>query len=172
MKYSIVCTVEKESQADKIVHTLKQSGFHKTDISLLIPDKTDVRDMQHELGKSHVGISPNPAPVLIGSLSWLSPVGLVAVPGVGAVVAAGPLLKILGKPAIQSGQNWVTQSLTAIGYQEPVAKDYENKLTSGRILLSVLTEKESEIQEAEQIFKSTGAKDISRCSEPSLKEHN
>lgn len=166
MKYSIVCTLEKESQAEKVVHTLKQSGFDKTNISIMIPDKVEVRDMQHDKsGKSIAGISPNPAPTFNGSLAWLSPVGLITVPGVGPVVAAGPILTTLGKPGAQPEQNWVTKSLTTMGIQEQMAKDYEKKLTSGRIVLSVLAHQDKEALQAEEIFKSTGARDINRCGE-------
>ena len=48
MKQAVICIVPTEVQAEGIVDMLKTAGFLNTDISVLMPDRTGVRDLGTE----------------------------------------------------------------------------------------------------------------------------
>jgi uncharacterized membrane protein len=172
MKKAVICIVPTESQAENIVDSLRVAGFFPSDISLLMPDTTGVRDMGHEKhSKAPEGTSVGAASGLIagGALGWLAGIGALAIPGVGPFVAAGPIMAALGGAAIGAAGGGVTGGLIGLGMPEYEAKQYEGKLHEGNVLLSVHTEDAAQVKRAEEIFKAAGAKDIKVSGEEKVK---
>ncbi|MBU6452368.1 MAG: hypothetical protein KGS72_11355 [Cyanobacteria bacterium REEB67] len=173
MKKAVICIVPTESQAENIVDSLRVAGFFPSDISLLMPDTTGVRDMGHEKhSKAPEGTSVGAASGLIagGALGWLAGIGALAIPGVGPFVAAGPIMAALGGAAIGAAGGGVTGGLIGLGMPEYEAKQYEGKLHEGNVLLSVHTEDAAQVKRAEEIFKAAGAKDIKVSGEEKVKK--
>jgi hypothetical protein len=48
MKQAVICIVPNRPEAEEIIVALKNAGFLSTDISVLMPDTSGVRDMGHE----------------------------------------------------------------------------------------------------------------------------
>jgi hypothetical protein len=163
MKKAVICLVPTESQAENIVDSLRVAGFFPSDISILMPDTTGVRDMGHEKhSKAPEGTSTGAGAgaVLGGALGWLAGIGALAIPGVGPFVAAGPIMAALGGAAIGAAGGGVVGGLIGLGIPEWEAKQYEGKLNEGNVLISVHTEDNDQIKRAEEIYKAAGAKDI------------
>ncbi len=79
--------------AENAVHGLKLAGFRSTDISILFPDNTGTKDLALERNtKAPEGTAAGAGSgaVVGGILGWLAGVGLLAIPGLGLFVAAGP----------------------------------------------------------------------------------
>jgi uncharacterized membrane protein len=172
MKQAVLCIVKTESQAENIVDSLRVAGFFPSDISILMPDTTGVRDMGHEKHtKAPEGTSTGAGAgaVVGGALGWLAGVGLLAIPGVGPFVAAGPIMAALSGAAIGAAGGGVVGGLIGLGIPEMEAKQYAGKLEEGNVLLSVHTEDADQVKRAEEIFKAGGARDISRASEEKVK---
>src|SRR4029077_8612347 len=73
-------------QAERIVNDLRRAGFASEDVSVLLPDKTTVRDFAHEKHtKAPEGAATGvgAGAVLGGGLGWLIGVGSLAIPGLG-----------------------------------------------------------------------------------------
>ncbi len=173
MKQAVICIVPKQSEAEAIILLLKNAGFHNTDISVLMPDTSGVRDMGHEKhSKAPEGTSTGAgAGALIGgALGWLAGIGALAIPGFGPFIAAGPIMAALGGVAIGAATGGVAGGLIGFGMPEYEAKQYEGKLREGNILISVHTEKGEEAKRAEEIFKVAGAHDIKRTGEEAVKK--
>ena len=100
-----------------------------------------------------------------GVLGWLVGIGSLAIPGVGPFIAAGPILAALGGVAAGGALGGVTGALVGMGIPEYEAKQYEGKLKSGNILISVHTEDSKERDAAKKIFESARADDISYTGE-------
>ncbi len=86
MKQAVICIVPAESEAEKIVEALRMSGFSPSDISILMPDTTGVRDMGHEKHtKAPEGssVGAGAGAIVGGALGWLAGIGMLAIPGVG-----------------------------------------------------------------------------------------
>ncbi|MBX9692310.1 MAG: hypothetical protein K2Z81_08005 [Cyanobacteria bacterium] len=172
MKQAVICIIDKESKAETIVRLLKDEGFCNSDISVLMPDQSGVRDLGHEKhSKAPEGTSTGAgAGALVGgALGWLVGIGALAIPGIGPFVAAGPLMAALSGVALGAATGGITGGLIGLGIPEYEAKQYEGKLLEGNILLSVHTEKADEVKRAEEIFRGAGARDIKRTGEESVK---
>jgi hypothetical protein len=172
MKKAVVCITPTESQASDIVDNLRVAGFLPSDISILMPDTTGVRDMGHE---KHRKAPEGPATgagagaIVGGALGWLAGIGALAIPGAGPFIAAGPIMAALSGAAIGAAGGGVLGGLIGLGMPEWEAKQYESKLNQGNVLLSVHTEDGKEIKRAEEIFKAAGAKDIQVTGEDRVK---
>src|SRR5471030_353288 len=131
MKQAVICIVPTESQAENIVDSLRVAGFFPSDISILMPDTTGVRDMGHEKhSKAPEGTSTGAGAGAIvgGALGWLAGIGALAIPGVGPFVAAGPIMAALSGAAIGAAGGGLTGGLIGLGMPEYEAKQYEGKL--------------------------------------------
>src|SRR5882724_3868996 len=81
--------------AEECVDALRRAGFRNTDISALFPDNAGTKDFAHEKNtKAPEGASVGAASgaVLGGVLGWLVGIGALAVPGIGPLIAAGPIV--------------------------------------------------------------------------------
>src|SRR4051812_3007262 len=83
---------------ESTVDALKQEGFRSTDISVLFPDNQGTKDFAHEKStKAPEGTAAGAGTgaVIGGSLGWLAGIGALAIPGVGPLIAAGPIVAAL-----------------------------------------------------------------------------
>jgi hypothetical protein len=169
-KNAVFCIAKTESQAINIVDQLKMANFSADDISVLFPDKAGTRDFAHEQhtkvpeGATTGGVTGG---VLGGALGWLAGIGALAIPGVGPFIAAGPIMAALGGAAVGGAVGGITGALIGMGFPEYEAKRYETKIRSGNFLISVHTENSDEAKRAKEIFKNSGAEDISSTGEAS-----
>jgi beta-phosphoglucomutase-like phosphatase (HAD superfamily) len=82
-------------------------------------------------------------------------IGTLMIPGVGPFIAAGPIIAALaGAGAAAEG---LTGALIGMGMPEYEARQYEEKMKGGNILISVHTEDGAERTRVKEIFKNAGA---------------
>ena len=170
-KTSVFCIVTSYTQAERIVESLKASGFSNTDISALFPDTQGTKDFAHEKNtKAPEGAATGAGAggVMGGALGWLAGIGALAIPGIGPFVAAGPIMAMLGGAAVGATLGGITGALVGMGIPEYEAKRYEGKLKAGNILISVHSENSEETGRAEAIFKRAGAQDIATSGEAAV----
>lgn len=171
-KKSVLCIASSLIQAETIVSCLKDEGFSYNDISALFPDKTTTRDFAHQKGtKAPEGATAGAGTgaVLGGALGWLAGIGALAIPGVGPLVAAGPIAAALSGAAVGGAVGGITGGLIGMGIPEYEAKRYEGKVREGGILISVHAESSEEITRAKNIFERAGAHDIATAGESGVK---
>src|SRR5262249_56040370 len=87
-----------------------------------------------------------------GVAGWLAGIGTLAIPGVGPLIAAGPILAALSGVAAGAAVGGVTGALVGYGIPEYEAKIYEGKVREGNILLSVHTDDGNERAAPKKIF--------------------
>ncbi len=192
MKKAVFGLVATEEQANRVVDRLLSAGFSNADISLLYPDRnnTTIRtDARGDVDYNATQYNNNNAKkgslttekhtkapeggvtgaaaggILGGSLGLLAGIGALAIPGLGAFIAAGPIMAALSGSAVGGSLGLLIGALVGSGIPEYEAKKYEAGLKGGNILISVHTNKSEEITRAEDIMKKEGAKDISSTSE-------
>jgi len=165
MNYKSVYAIAiSEDQAKQIVDSLIQSGFSSDDISVLFPDKDTTHEFSHEKNtKAPEGAVTGAATggVLGGSLGLLAGIGALAIPGVGPLIAAGPLLAALSGAAAGAAVGGIAGGLVGLGIPEIEAKRYQNRIAEGNILISVLAETGDDVNRAKEVLKNAGAEDIS-----------
>lgn len=150
------------------VNALKDAGFRNTDISVLFPENIGTKDFAHEKGtKAPEGATAGggTGAVIGGALGWLVGIGALAIPGVGPLIAAGPIVAALAGAGAGGAVGAVTGALIGLGIPEYEAKRYEGRVKSGGILLSVHSDNSDWTKRAKEILEHTGAEDISSTGE-------
>ena len=139
MKKSVVGIVESHAQAEAIVTDIQAAGVPSSDVSVLFPDKQGTKDFAHE----HNTKAPEGAVagvgaggVLGGTIGLLAGIGALAIPGVGPLIAAGPLMAALSGAAAGAAVGGVAGALVGLGIPELEAKTYEGKIHGGNILVA------------------------------------
>ena len=161
---SVYAIAISEGQANQIVDSLTKSGFSSNDISVLFPDKNTTHEFSHEKNtKAPEGAVTGAATggVLGGTLGLLAGIGALAIPGVGPLIAAGPLLAALSGAAAGATVGGITGGLIGLGIPEIEAKRYENRIAEGNILISILAVTGEDVNRAKEVLKNAGAEDVS-----------
>ena len=152
------------------VDALRTAGFRNSDISVLFPENTGSKDFAHEKGtKAPEGASAGGGTGVVvgGALGWLAGIGSLALPGLGPLIAAGPIVATLAGAGVGGVVGGLTGALIGMGIPEYEAKRYEGRVKDGGILLSVHSDSSDSTKRAKQILEETGAQDISSTSEAS-----
>ena len=171
MKNAVFGIANTSEQAESIVTKLQASGFSSADISVLFPDKQGTRDFAHEKntkapeGATAGGIA---GMGVGGALGLLAGIGALAIPGVGPLIAAGPIMGALSGAAVGGATGGLIGALVGLGIPELEAKQYEGKVRAGNILISVHTESSDERSRAKDVLEDAGATDVSSTSEASV----
>lgn len=168
MPTSVYALAASEDQASNIVQAFKNAGFREDDMSVLFPDTTSSRDFAHEKhtkAPEGTAIGGATGGVVGGALGWMAGIGLLAIPGVGPFIAAGPIMAALSGAAVGAAVGGITGSLIGLGIPEYEAKRFEGKIRAGRILVSVHADDGDWASRAKQIFKDFGAEDIGSSAE-------
>ena len=171
MTKAVFCIAQNLEQAESIVKNLKEVGFTDNDISVLFPDKTTTKDFAHEKHtKSPEGAAIGGS-VGLGTgavIGLLAGIGALAIPGVGPLIAAGPIMGALSGAAVGAATGGLAGALIGMGIPEYEAKRYEGKITGGSALISVHTESSEAVDQAKKIFEDAHAEDISSTGESSV----
>ena len=171
MAFSVYCIANSDSQAVRIANRLRTSGFSASDISVLAPDRSGLRDLgHHNSTKAPEGAAAGAGTgaLLGGALGWLAGIVALAIPGVGPLIAAGPILAMLSGAALGGAMGGLTGALVGAGIPEFEAQQYEGRLREGNILMSVHAEDSDEAARIRQIFSEEKAEHITTGSEASV----
>jgi hypothetical protein len=173
MAKAVFCILRTQAQAESVVDSLRASGFSNNDISVLFPDKTSSREFAHQKStKAPEGATTGAGTggVIGGVLGWLAGIGALSIPGVGPLIAAGPIMAALSGGAVGAAVGGIAGALVGMGIPEYEAKRYEGRIREGNILVSVHSENMEESRRAKQIFEDADAEDISSAGESSVKK--
>jgi hypothetical protein len=156
------------STAEAAVDHLLAKGFTNTDISVLLPDDDSTKAFAHEKNtKAPEGATTGVTTggVVGGTLGLLAGIGALAIPGVGPLIAAGPIMATLAGVGVGGAVGGVVGALVGMGIPEYEAKRYEGAVKDGGTLLSVHCDTSDQIDAAKAALKETGAHDISSANE-------
>jgi hypothetical protein len=95
----------------------------------------------------------------------LAGIGVLAIPGVGPFIAAGPIMSALAGLGVGGAVGGFIGALVGMGIPEYEAKRYEGHIRAGGILLSVHCDTSESIVRAKDLLKHTGAQDIAASTE-------
>lgn len=154
--------------AESAVDHLISAGFSNSSISVLLPDDESTRAFAHEKNtKAPEGTTTGAATggVVGGTLGLLAGIGALAIPGVGPLIAAGPIMAALAGVGVGGAVGGVVGALVGLGIPEYEAKRYEGAVKNGGTLLSVHCDTSEQIDSAKGLLKETGAQDIASASE-------
>ncbi|MGV3266462.1 general stress protein [Cytobacillus pseudoceanisediminis] len=142
----IVGAYDTEQEAIQAVEKLRAEGYRPEDISVISKNKDDVDAVTEETGtKTEEGLAAGAATggILGGLTGLLAGVGALAIPGIGPIVAAGPIAATLTGAAVGAGAGGIAGALIGMGIPEEEAHRYEADVKSGKILVLVDPETKS-----------------------------
>jgi hypothetical protein len=108
--------------------------------------------------------------VIGGTLGLLAGIGALAIPGVGPLIAAGPIMATIAGVGAGGAVGGIVGALVGMGIPEYEAKRYEGAVKGGGTLLSVHCDTSEQVDAAKASLKNTGARDISSSSEAGSKD--
>ena len=159
--------------AEAAVDHLLANGFTNSAISVLLPDDESTRAFAHEKAtKAPEGTATGAVTggVIGGTLGLLAGIGALAIPGVGPLIAAGPIMATIAGVGAGGTVGGLVGALVGMGIPEYEAKRYEGAVKDGGILLSVHCDTSEQVDAAKISLKNTGARDISSSSEAGSKD--
>ncbi|MFO1200769.1 MAG: hypothetical protein U1E86_27780 [Burkholderiaceae bacterium] len=161
---NVYAIVRDEAAARDAVATLRREGFDRGRVSLLAreggrgPAPLQPEGTTGDRLRAPEGIAVGAA--LGGALGWIAAVGALTIPGVGAVVAAGPILTALGGAAVGAASGMVAGSFLGLGMSEIEAREYQEAAIRGDIVLAVKVESLDEQARAARILAEHQARSI------------
>jgi hypothetical protein len=155
-------------QAERAVNALVNDGFPSMDVSVLMPDTESTRAFAHRKEtKAPEGATAGATAggIVGGTLGVLVALGSLAIPGVGPLIAAGPLVAGLAGVGAGGAVGGLLGALVGAGIPEYEAKRYAGRVQDGGVLLSVHAVTDGEVLRAKEILRETGADDIATAGE-------
>ncbi len=161
-----------QDAAEEAIEDLRDAGYNPKDISIISRDTAVSRSMAEDTG-AHMAegaVSGATTGGVIGGLAGLLiGVGILTLPGIGALLIGGPIAAALGLTgaAATTVQGAVTGALAGglvgalvgLGVPEEEAKAYESRIKEGAILLAVPSTA-SASREAREILEENGAEEV------------
>lgn len=154
--------------AEHAVDYILLAGFTNSAISVLFPDDESTRAFAHEKHtKAPEGTATGAATggIIGGALGLLAGIGFLAIPGVGPLIAAGPIMGALAGLGAGGTVGGLVGALVGVGIPEYEAKLFEGAVKGGGTLLSVHCDTSEEVSRAKLALRDTGARDIASSGE-------
>ena len=154
---------------ESALEALRAAEFRNSDISAILPERDrTTKDLAHEINtKAPEGIAAGAGTgaAVGGVLGWLVGIGALAIPGIGPLVAAGPVVAALAGAAAAGATGGLVGGLVGAGIPEVEAKRYAGRIREGGYLISVHCDDRNWAKRAEEILEATGGKDVVKTHE-------
>src|SRR4051812_31142536 len=153
---------------EEAVDQLRAAGFRGADVSVLFSDNQGTKDFAHQKAtKAPEGATTGAAAggLAGGVLGWLTGIGALAIPGLGPLIAAGPIVAALAGAGALGAVGGIIGALAGMGIPEYEAKRYEGRVRDGGVLLSVHCDSADWVKRAKEMLAQTGASDVASAGE-------
>lgn len=154
---------------ERALDSLRTAGFRNSDISVILPERDRTsKDLAVEINsKAPEGIATGASggAAVGGVLGWLVGIGAIAIPGIGPLIAAGPVVAALAGAAAAGAAGGLVGGLVGAGIPEVEAKRYAGRIRDGGYLISVHCDDGTWAKKAEEILEATGGRDVVKTSE-------
>lgn len=156
MHKTVVAAFRNHHDAEEVVTELKKRGIPEKDISLVARHNGKTEAGHPDQGGMHNLSSGLTWGGTVGGVAGLlAGVGALAIPGIGPIVAAGPLAATL--TGVATGG--IVGGLMDYGIPKGESERYQERLKEGDILLMVRADAD-EVDKAEKMFREHDATDI------------
>lgn len=170
MNKNVMCVVPDRLQAEAMLAALRDVGFESNDLSVLFLDTTlgkefaaehHTREPDEPSASPYVAIAAaSTGGYLGGAIGIFAGIGALAIPGLGPLFAAGPILGALTGAAAGAAIGGIAGGLVGLGIPESEAARYEGWVNKGYLLLSVHADTHDKMMRAKQVFERQGGEEI------------
>ena len=146
------------------------AGFSNQALSVLLSEKEEAKALNNDtaLASDSTTAGVGVGGVVGGTLGLLAGIGALALPGVGPLIAAGPVMASLAGLGVGGAVGGFVGALVGMGIPEFEAKLYDVRVKDGGVLVAVHCESPEGMLKARDVLQSVGAEDIATCLEESL----
>lgn len=156
-----VCAAFRDyNDAEAAVHDLVKRGLQRDQISLIASDRTGEYARRAGLG-AEVGPGVGTGAALGGAAGMILGIAALAIPGIGPIVAAGPLAAALTGAGIGAAAGGIVGALSDIGISKETADSYAEAVRRGGTVLAVRADGE-DTAAAESVLERHGGLDIEK----------
>ena len=141
--------------ADAAIDSLAVAGFSASDISALMPENfgpSKMGTVKATKMPEGTATGASTGAVIGGVVGLLAGIGAIAIPGVGPLIAAGPIVAALSGAGVGGAVGGVAGGLIGLGIPEYEAKRYEGRIRKGGVLLSVHCDSSEWVKKATDIL--------------------
>lgn len=153
MSKTVLGVFDSEDQAKRAVDELEKKGFSRDEISIVAKEGSVRGDSQQGDDGLSEGITTGG--VVGGAAGLLASMGALAIPGIGPVLAVGPIAAVLGG-AVTGG---LAGGLIDWGIPEESGRRFQDRVREGKIVTLVRTH-DDRVDQAADILRRHGAKDV------------
>lgn len=150
----VISTFSSRDAAEKAVGELRQKGFDQ-DISIIAKDENREKNQYTTMNNENITTGTATGGVLGGLAGLAVGAGALAIPGIGPLIAAGPIAGLLSGAATGG----IAGGLVDYGIPQDRSKFYEEKVKQGSILATVQAD-DNKINEAADVLRKNGAQDV------------
>jgi len=165
---TVIGSFDSADDADRATRDLRSLGFPDSEINLVVSN-VGQGDAETELpvigdGTGPVAKGAVAGGVLGGAAGLAASLAGLALPGIGPILAAGPIVATLAAAGAGAVAGGVVGKLSHIGGERNDAAPYAESLERGGTLLTLRTD-DSRADEASAILRKAGALDVARRDE-------
>jgi hypothetical protein len=160
---TVVAVFDDRDDAQDAINALRDAGFMADDISILARDRDVAGRLADDTGTEAAAGAATGAlagGLLGGVAGWLVGIGALAIPGVGPIIAAGPIAAALGGAALGAAGGGIIGALTGAGVPEDEARYYDEEFRRGGIVVTV--QARGRYDEARRLLHEHGGMDADR----------
>lgn len=156
MLKTVIGTFDSRDQAEKAIPALRNNGFYN-DLSIVASDKgrAGTKGAIGGANEGSVASGVSTGGVLGGLAGLAMGAGALAIPGVGPILAAGPIAGLISGAATGG----IAGGLIDWGVPAERSRFYEGKVKEGKILASIRSDEEK-VNKAAGILRENGAQDV------------
>lgn len=173
-RISVVGLFHDEETLRRAIDALKSGGFTDSDISALVPDTANKRAFaveKHTKAPEGAAAGAGVGAVTGGTAGLLLGLGVIVIPGLGALLAAGPIIAALAGVGLFGAFGSVAGALIGMGIPKYEARRYESFVAKGGSLLSVHADDDEHVRRARSILDGFGGTDIATTRETRYRKH-
>lgn len=155
MKTPIVGIFRDEQAAIGAIEALKAEGWRKEDISVVSRSREEIRQVEVVTGTNGAeGMAAGAVTgaLLGGTAGMLATAGLLFIPGIGPLLAAGPVAVFLTGMAVGGSAGTLVGGLVGLGIPEIEAENYRALIENDHLLVIASATTEAERTRIESIY--------------------
>jgi hypothetical protein len=156
---AVIGLLKSQARAEAVVGELRLAGLAPSDVSVLFSDVSGTSDVAQEQHASAARGAVDGS-IIGGTLGLLPGIGVLAIPGLGPFIAAGPIMVALSGVETGATIGGLGGTLIGLGLSEVEAKRYAGKLRQGNILVSVHSDDHGQANRAKKILQLAEAEDV------------
>lgn len=156
MSVTVVGVFDRVDYAEKAAREIKERGLRTNDISILVKNGEQTGAGNAEgMVNDNISNGAVTGGIIGGLAGLLIGAGLVAIPGLGIIAAAGPITGLIGGAATGG----IIGGLVDLGIPEEESKRYESDIREGKVVFTMKTD-EDKVNDIRNILQSNGAERV------------